>query len=175
MGPLPQEIQHRLHHLGIVERHLIRYQLPFQPEQSVIVAGRDIYERPLRMSADTYSSWLELEAAAAQSNIIIQVVSAFRSFNYQCQIIQRKREAGESIDDILRVSAIPGFSEHHSGRALDLTTPGHLPLEEIFEESRAFAWLTQHAQSFGFAMTYPRGNRYHVAYEPWHWCWHPAT
>ena len=100
MGPLPQEIQHRLHHLGIEERHLIGYQLPFQPEQSVIVAGRDIYARPLRMSAATYRSWLELEAAAAQSNIIIQVVSAFRSFNYQCQIIQRKREAGESIDDL---------------------------------------------------------------------------
>ncbi|MEM7366330.1 MAG: M15 family metallopeptidase [Pseudomonadota bacterium] len=175
MEPLPEELQHRLQRLGIEERHLAGYQLPFQQEQSVIDAGRDIYDRPLRMSTDTYSSWLELEAAAAQSNITIQIVSGFRSFNYQCQIIQRKRETGESVDDILRVSAIPGFSEHHSGRALDLTTPGHPPLEESFEKSSAFAWLMQHAQTFGFAMSYPRGNRYHVAYEPWHWCWHPAT
>jgi len=34
---------------------------------------------------------------------------------------------------------------------------------------RRFAWLARHAHRFGFAMTYPRGNRLGIAYEPWHW------
>ena len=27
------------------------------------------------------------------------------------------------------------------------------------------------AGDFGFALSYPRGNRHGIAYEPWHWCW----
>ena len=69
------------------------------------------------------------------------------------------------------MSAAPGYSEHHSGRAVDLTTPGSPVLEEAFEESDAFAWLRRRAPEFGFRMSYPRDNPHRVAYEPWHWAW----
>jgi D-alanyl-D-alanine carboxypeptidase len=98
-------------------------------------------------------------------------VSAFRSVHYQKEIIRRKLEKGQSVADILRVSAAPGYSEHHTGHALDLTTPGTAVLEEEFEESEAFGWLTAHAGEFGFHMSFPRGNPHGVAYEPWHWAW----
>ena len=76
---------------------------------------------------------------------------------------------------ILRVSAAPGYSEHHSGRALDITTPGYAALEEEFELSPAFAWLKKHAKTFRFRLSYPRRNTHGIAYEPWHWCWHATT
>ena len=44
-------------------------------------------------------------------------------------------------------------------------------LEEEFERSDAFAWLTRRAGEFGFRMSYPRDNPHGVAYEPWHWAW----
>ncbi len=103
--------------------------------------------------------------------IELQVVSAFRSVAYQLGILRRKIERGQSIEQILRFSAAPGYSEHHSGRALDLTTPGFAALEEEFERSPAFAWLKRNARQFGFQLSYPRGNRHGIAYEPWHWCW----
>ena len=74
------------------------------------------------------------------------------------------------MEQILRVSAAPGYSEHHSGRAVDVTTPGCAPLTGEFESTAAFAWLAAHARDFGFVLTYPRDNRYGVIYEPWHWC-----
>ena len=74
--------------------------------------------------------------------------------------------------EILEVSAAPGYSEHHSGRAIDLTAPGYAALEEEFENSPSFAWLRRNARRFGFALSYPRKNRHGIAYEPWHWCWH---
>ena len=86
--------------------------------------------------------------------------------------MRRKRERGLSIDEILKISAAPGYSEHHSGRAIDLTAPGYAALEEEFEKSPSFAWLRRHARRFGFALSYPRNNRRGIAYEPWHWCWH---
>jgi D-alanyl-D-alanine carboxypeptidase len=54
---------------------------------------------------------------------------------------------------------------------VDFTAPGFDALEETFERSPAFAWLQRNASRFGFALSYPRGNRHGIAYEPWHWCW----
>jgi len=75
------------------------------------------------------------------------------------------------LEVIFCASAPPGYSEHHSGRALDVTTPGATPLQEEFEGTPAFAWLSKNAASFGFALSYPRGNRHGFMYEPWHWCY----
>ena len=112
-----------------------------------------------------------MQAAAAAEGIRLQVVSAFRPVDYQVALIRKKLEAGSCLQDILKVSAAPGYSEHHSGRALDITTDGFEPLQEAFETSAAFAWLRRSADGFGFALSYPRNNRHGLAYEPWHWCW----
>lgn len=136
--------------------------------------GHDIHRREQWLAPPAARAFARLRATAAADAIELQVVSAFRSAEYQLGILRRKLERGQSIDDILRVSAAPGYSEHHSGRALDLTTPGYAALEEEFEHSRAFAWLCTNAQRFGFALSYPRGNPHGIAYEPWHWCHRPS-
>ena len=110
--------------------------------------------------------------AAARDGVKLQSVSAFRSIEYPLGILQRKLERGLAMDEILRISAAPGYSEHHSGRALDLTTPGFAPIEEEFERSPAFVWLNKNAPEYNFALSYPRDNPHGIAYEPWHWCWH---
>ncbi|HPF74253.1 MAG TPA: D-alanyl-D-alanine carboxypeptidase family protein, partial [Xanthomonadaceae bacterium] len=65
----------------------------------------------------------------------------------------------------------PGFSEHHSGNALDIGTPDEPPAEESFENTAAFDWLCENAPNFGFQLSYPRNNPHGIVYEPWHWCW----
>lgn len=65
----------------------------------------------------------------------------------------------------------PGFSEHHTGRAIDLSTPGSRCLDVAFEQTPAFAWLRAHAADFGYYLSYPVGNPAGYHYEPWHWCW----
>ena len=124
------------------------------------------------MESRAARAWLRMRDAARSDGVELQVVSAFRSATYQLTILQRKLERGLSIDEILKVSAAPGYSEHHSGRVLDLTTPGFPTLEEDFEHSAAYAWLLANAARFGFRLSFPRGNRHGIAFEPWHWCWH---
>jgi D-alanyl-D-alanine carboxypeptidase len=133
--------------------------------------GYDTQNRPQWLGARAASAWTRMCAAAAGDGVTLQVVSAFRSIEYQLGIIRRKLERGLTMEQILRVSAAPGFSEHHSGRALDITTPGFAALQEEFENSPAFAWLHKKANVYNFALSYPRGNRHGIAYEPWHWCW----
>lgn len=134
--------------------------------------GEDIHARTQWLAPRAARALARMRAAAASDAVELQLVSAFRSADYQLGILKRKLERGQSIDEILRVSAAPGYSEHHSGRAVDLTTPGYAALEEEFEHSPAFAWLSAHAGLFGFTLSFPRGNPHRIAYEPWHWCWH---
>ena len=115
------------------------------------------------------ASWQAMQAAAREDGIALLLISGFRSIEYQAGLIRRKLEAGQSVSDILSVNAAPGFSEHHSGRAIDLAEPNGEPLTEEFESSPAFAWLQNNAAGFGFSMTYPRENRQGFVYEPWHW------
>jgi D-alanyl-D-alanine carboxypeptidase len=146
--------------------------LPLQMEaRDLTEIGPDIYQRPQRLIPSAAAAWRAMVGAAAADGIELQLVSAFRSTDYQCGILRRKLGQGQSIAEILRVSAAPGYSEHHSGRAVDLTTPGAPALEETFEESAAFDWLQRRAAEFGFRMSYPRDNPHGVAYEPWHWAW----
>jgi D-alanyl-D-alanine carboxypeptidase len=158
--------------LGIPVDYGRSRQLPLQLEARKLVSiGPDMYQREQRMSPGAALAWQAMCEAAVRDNIELQVVSAFRSVEYQANLIRKKISRGQKLDEILKVSAAPGFSEHHTGRALDLATPGFAVLEEEFELSEAFSWLTSHAAEFEFRMSFPRGNPHGVAYEPWHWAW----
>lgn len=145
-----------------------------EPAQLVSI-GHDIHGRMQWLQPRAAKAFAAMREAASRDGIEIQVVSAFRSIEYQLGILEHKLAGGQTIEEILRVSAAPGYSEHHTGRCLDLTSPGFAALEEAFERSPAFAWLQRSAPRFGFALSYPRGNRHGIAYEPWHWCRHAGS
>ncbi len=127
--------------------------------------------RILRLTPGAAKAWRKMQAAAAEDGLTLLPLSAFRSVARQTAIIRRKLAAGQRIEAILRVSAGPGCSEHHTGRALDLGAPDHLALEVTFARTPEFRWLKRHAIRFGFHLSYPRSNRQGISYEPWHWCW----
>lgn len=158
--------------LGIPADYGVRHRLRLQPEARTLESiGEDIYGREQKMWPRAARAWRKMSGAAAIDTIEIQPVSAFRTVDYQADLIRRKRDKGQSMESILAVSAAPGYSEHHSGRAIDVTTPGCEVLEEPFEATEAFSWLQDNANRFGFTLSYPRGNPHGVAYEPWHWAW----
>ena len=116
------------------------------------------------------AAWRALKAAARKDGIAVYLASAYRSVARQVEIIQTKLDAGMDIEEILTLCAAPGYSEHHTGRAVDIATPGSPELEVEFENTAAFQWLSRHAAGFGFTLSYPRGNAAGYVYEPWHWC-----
>ena len=140
---------------------------------ALALAGFDRYRRPLWLLPDAARAWQRMHQAAARDGVVLDAISGYRSHDYQLGIFERKRARGLALSDILPVNAAPGFSEHHSGQALDIGTPGEPPAEESFEATAAFDWLTRHAGEHGFAMSYPRGNPHGIVYEPWHWRYAP--
>lgn len=165
------ESYQKLHRdLGIPADYAVLRKLPYYAEATTLVeVGPNLVGRMQRLAPEAADKWRLMVSAAAQDGVRLLIVSGFRSFDYQAQLIRKKLEAGQTIGEILVVNAAPGFSQHHTGTAVDVASPGSRPLTEEFEESEAFHWLSENAARFGFSMTYPRGNRWGFVYEPWHW------
>lgn len=156
--------------LGIPADYAARHALTLRPEAAQLAEiGVDIFGRAQQLAPHAAGHWQALRTRALQDEIVLLVVSAFRGLDYQRDLIVRKLDSGQRLDDILKVNAAPGYSEHHTGCALDLTAAGYAPLETDFDTTEAFAWLKRHAGGFGFRLSYPRDNPHGIAYEPWHW------
>jgi D-alanyl-D-alanine carboxypeptidase len=168
----PPELEAIFQSLGIPSNYASTCGMPLQQEcVNLVDTELDVFGRQPRLDARAFAAWTAMKTAAARDGVELQLISAFRSITYQHDLIQRKLARGDTMQAILAVNAAPGYSEHHTGRAIDIGTPGYTHLEIEFEQSAAFAWLTSHAAEFGFHMSFPRDNPFGVQYEPWHWCY----
>lgn len=171
---LDQKIPEALDMLGIPLELIARKGLQFHPEaRELHVAEIDANGKEYLLIPEAVRAWHRLRDTARQDRVVVEIVSAFRSIERQIDIIRAKLDRGMPIETILTLSAPPGYSEHHTGRAVDINTPGCVATEEPFEQTEAFRWLQVHAKQFGFYLSYPRGNTSGFIYEPWHWCFHP--
>jgi len=156
--------------LGISIDYGLKRNLPFYHDMDELVnVGPNLFGKIQQLSEVTALNWENLVNSARKNKISLLMVSGYRSFDYQAQLIQNKLDKGMIIEDILKVNAPPGFSQHHAGIAIDIATIGVRPLTEDFDSSLAFAWLLQNAANFGFSMPYTKNNIFGFIYEPWHW------
>lgn len=161
--------------LGVTAMHLADYAPPLQP-----IAIEDTLQpfpsrefNHIRLTEPALGAAIRLIESAANDNVPLYPISGFRSLDYQAELIQRKLQRGMALETIMRVNALPGYSEHHTGEALDLGTSTETDLETQFEETLAFEWLSKHAHQFRFSLSYPRDHAYGFIYEPWHWRYVP--
>ena len=141
----------------------------FTEASDLVEVGPNLVGRMQRLTPRAAHGWVAMQTAAAEEGVTLLIVSGYRSIDYQARLIRKKLNAGQSVSEILAVNAAPGHSEHHTGRAIDIATPGSRPLTEEFEDSAAFRWLQKNAAEYGFSMSYPRNNQAGFVYEPWHW------
>jgi zinc D-Ala-D-Ala carboxypeptidase len=150
---------------AVARRNLI----PFAEARRLVPVGLGTDGRDKMLAPDAAKAWKAMRAMARAAGVDLLLVSAFRSVDFQAELIRGKIQRGRSIQEVLQVNAPPGYSEHHTGCAVDVGFADVPPLDERFEKTTAFAWLEQHAARFGFSMSYPRGNAEGFVYEPWHW------
>lgn len=158
------------HKLGIDPAWPQTHHFTLQHEPELLIfAEFDCYGRIQRMEQHALHAWQKMKAAAAQDKITLNMISAFRSVREQIVIFEKKLQRGIPIAEILAVNAPPGYSEHHTGQAIDILDEKHLDLTRDFEKSAAFAWLQKNANQFSFYLSFPKDNPFGIYYEPWHW------
>lgn len=110
------------------------------------------------------------------------VTSAYRSYTYQNWLfgyyVDKERKTHpeatqEELEAIVSTySARPGTSEHQTGLCVDFTDPAiGGKVEESFEETPAFAWLSKNAHKYGFILRFPK-DKVEITgytYEAWHY------
>lgn len=167
------DVEATLRELGIGPHWIEQRNLVLHPEPpSLVLAHTGLAGREFLLTPQAAAAWLAMQNQARADQITLALVSAFRSVARQREIILEKLGQGLSIDAVLQSVAPPGFSEHHTGRAIDIGTSEDSALDEVFETTPAYQWLTQCAADFGFRMSYPRDNPSGFVFEPWHWCYH---
>lgn len=131
------------------------------------------------------TDWLNLQQMAREEGISIEFRSGYRSIEDQRKLFTDRLGASGGIaadiaagsqDDIievvLRQTAPPGYSRHHSGYTIDLENPGY----SVFLGSPAHAWVSannfEKAKLHGFIPSYPDGlENQGPNPEPWEFVW----
>lgn len=128
-------------------------------------------ERLDRKVAEHYE---EMYAAAKKDGVDLAPCSGYRSYelqerNYNNKVSFFESQGYSTKDAKVKAATIimpPGSSEHNLGYAMDIVC-----VDEWFEDTAEFRWLTENAADYGFIMRYPKDKQdiTKVIYEPWHW------
>lgn len=117
---------------------------------------------------------VEMLAAANDQGVTNWQISAgYRSYQYQQQLFDRQvqeyRNQGFSqanaVSATRQTVADPGTSEHHTGLAFDVTSPG-----SVFKGTPEQVWLHRHCWEYGFIIRYQEDKEAITGYlaECWH-------
>ena len=140
-------------------------------------------------TADNRQMYLRTDAATALKAMMLAmsadgvkdvvVTSAYRAYSrqkelfegYVAQHMAEGMTEEQAIEAALEYSARAGTSEHQTGLCIDFITSSMNDLDETFENTKAFEWLSQNAYKFGFIIRYPKDkvDTTGYKYEPWHY------
>jgi D-alanyl-D-alanine carboxypeptidase len=119
-------------------------------------------------SAAVVRMFADFEAA---TGLRMQSQSAYRSYAVQVSVyngwVSKLGQAGADL-----TSARPGYSEHQTGLALDVSAlPSACALQACFGDTPQGQWLAANAWNYGFTLRYPQGKTPVTGYEyePWHY------
>ena len=133
----------------------------------------DVYNDDCYVEKEALEKYNELREALLRENVTIELDSCYRSVSAQEQIVKDFTEKyGE--DYVKKYVAVPGYSEHHTGLAIDICIikDGELVNEndDMIAQREIFAKIHEKLADYGFILRYLEGKDEITgyAYEPWH-------
>lgn len=152
-----------------------QYGLPdnYKPTDLVYPDVRFLFKEKIEkrmMRSEAAKALEEMFAAAEEDGIYLAGVSAYRSQATQTALYNRYVER-DGEEKARTYSAVPGYSEHQTGLAIDVSgSDGKCAAESCFGGTKEAEWLAQHSAEYGYIIRYPEGKEDITGYkyEPWH-------
>lgn len=115
-----------------------------------------------------YQHFQDMYTAAAAAGLRLYVTSGYRDYWGQQEVLNDYLSRMNEVE-ALKYAAKPGHSEHQTGLALDIFTPGGTI--DNFASLPEAQWLADHAYEYGFILRYPKGKEEITGfdYEAWHY------
>lgn len=106
-------------------------------------------------------------SANNELDVHLMINSSYRPYKSQEEIYNEYKKISLKYAD--SYAARPGFSEHQTGLAIDITSLEHKTAKE-FKESVEYEWLKNNCYKYGFILRYPEGKEHITGYntESWH-------
>lgn len=93
----------------------------------------------------------------------VLVCSGYRSIAEQTTIYENRDDAKEWV-------ASPGYSEHHTGYAVDFSIFSNFGINTDYTGKGKYGWIVENTYKYGFILRYPE-NKVKITginFEPWH-------
>jgi D-alanyl-D-alanine carboxypeptidase len=144
---------------------------PVVSESELVPVGKyRPMNRVVKMLPAAATAFKKMQEAARREGISLIPISGFRSASDQQKLFAKAVRKYRSQERAARWVAPPGYSEHHTGLAVDIGDRAHpkCDAEPCFERTSAYRWLVRNAAQFGFKTSFPAGGS-KIRFEPWHW------
>jgi zinc D-Ala-D-Ala carboxypeptidase len=151
--------------------HLPYAEHPKEGLVSIGTYGQGSNQRSESLDPEAAAAFAKMAADAKANGINLIPISGFRTVADQEKLFERQIKRQGNPEAASRLSAPAGYSEHHTGYALDIGDGNH-PEKDLkfeFEDTTAYQWMLAHAQTYGFELSFPHNNAQGVSFEPWHW------
>ena len=132
-----------------------------------------LYDDPVKVERKAYEAYQSLKEGLAAEGVYVELDSCYRSVKHQQEVMDEfVKEKGEEYAK--RIVATPGYSEHHTGLALDLflVIDGKNVAENDDMMQHPEVWQKVHAKlaDHGFILRYLPERKIFTgySYEPWH-------
>ncbi len=136
-----------------------------------LVSARNMMNEPYRLEKETLNQFCALRDRLLDEGITVDVESAYRSVQEQ-EALWAEFEKEYGLEYCHAYVAVPGFSEHHMGLAVDirLIRDGSVVKDGAPGKEALFARVHTIMPEFGFILRYPAGKEKITGYacEPWH-------
>lgn len=138
-----------------------------------LVESKDAWGDKVMLEKKAYDAYLKLKEDLEKDKVYIELDSIYRSVAEQQDLWDRwSKEKG--IDYVKKYVAVPGYSEHHTGLAIDICIKKNGKLiyenDDMIAEKKIFAKIHEKLADYGFILRYPKGKDRITgySYEPWH-------
>jgi LAS superfamily LD-carboxypeptidase LdcB len=125
-------------------------------------------KQPICITAETLDAFVRMSERAERDGVKLLITSGYRHPQIQQMLVDfwTTLEGEEVYAEI----ALPGYSEHQLGTAIDVTGPSisYLSVHSSFADTPEYTWLIRNASRYGFVLSYPK-NHAEYNFEPWHW------
>ena len=138
-----------------------------------LITTKNELNEEVKVEEEAYNHFLLLKEYLKELNINIDIDDSYRSIDRQTELYEYYlNNNGQDYCD--KYVAVPGYSEHHTGLAIDIMlkiNDGYLREDmDQFQEIKTFEEIHKHLYKYGFILRYPQGkeNITGYSYEPWH-------
>jgi D-alanyl-D-alanine carboxypeptidase len=129
------------------------------------------YFKGVAVAKVTATAMTQMAAGMAKAKAgTLLLNSGYRSYETQ-KIVHARQVARLGLKAGEALAARPGYSEHQTGLAVDVSASGQgCVIQVCFAKTKAGKWLAANAWQYGFILRYPEGQTKVTGYqfEPWH-------